>query len=294
MVMSASLRPRNGPRFSPIVGSRLGGTSQHTDSTVEKLKSYSRRLFQIRYWPALMALAKRKVAGPSAKQLDVGRAEATNWCRCVAVDVEEALTMLDIGPAEQKDFSDRFAVELAAARARIARSDRTLGGAANMSLLYGLCQQISAVRVLETGVAAGWSTLAILLSLRSRRDAQLDSTDMPYLGRRADKDVGIAVPDGLKRQWVLHQLPDRQALPKILVEGTLFDLVHYDSDKSYEGRSWAYRTIWPHIRRGGFMISDDLQDNMAFADFVRDLGIETVVVRDPSEEKYAGILCKTD
>ena len=258
---------------------------------IEKIKSYSRRAGQMRYWPALFDLMKRKVVGPSKQQVGQQAAEAMAWCRQVAQDADANVSVVGFDLSAQQSFSADFAHELAAAEARVA-SGQAMGGGANLPLLYELCEQTKAMRVLETGVAAGWSTLAILLSLKKRPGARLDSVDMPYLGRLGDDDVGIAVPDHLKSHWTLHRFPDRQALPKILRNGHEFDLVHYDSDKSYQGRSWAYRAIWAHVRAGGVFVSDDIQDNMAFADFVRDLKLEPWVLRDPKEEKYAGILRK--
>ena len=45
------------------------------------------------------------------------------------------------------------------------------------------------------------------------------------------------------------------------------DLCHYDSDKSYYGRRWAYPKLWEALKTGGIFISDDIQDNWAFKEF---------------------------
>ena len=111
-----------------------------------------------------------------------------------------------------------------------------LAGAADCELLYSLCRRLAARRVLETGVALGWSSLAILLSLRDRPEGMLFSTDMPYPVIKADAWVGAAVPEHLRDRWVLYRMPDRQALPQAIDAGQPFDLCHYDSDKSVKGR----------------------------------------------------------
>ena len=41
-------------------------------------------------------------------------------------------------------------------------------------------------------------------------------------------------------------------------------MVHYDSDKSYEGMKWAYETLFPYVKKGGVFISDDINDNSAY------------------------------
>jgi predicted O-methyltransferase YrrM len=48
-----------------------------------------------------------------------------------------------------------------------------------------------------------------------------------------------------------------------------FNLVHYDSDKSYYGRKKSYETLWFLIKKNGILISDDISDNYAFINFVK-------------------------
>ena len=47
-----------------------------------------------------------------------------------------------------------------------------------------------------------------------------------------------------------------------------FDFIHYDSDKSYEGRMKNYKLIWSMLNKKGCFVSDDISDNSAFFDFV--------------------------
>lgn len=74
------------------------------------------------------------------------------------------------------------------------------------------------------------------------------------------------------------------------------DLCHYDSDKSYEGRAWAYPLLWKHLRSGGLMISDDIGDNTAFRDFAAECEVEPVVILAAGSggagSRYVGILVK--
>jgi predicted O-methyltransferase YrrM len=155
--------------------------------------------------------------------------------------------------------------------------------------LYQLADHCQARRVIETGVAYGWSSLALLLSLK-KRNGLLVSTDLPYPGLDNDPYVGCVVPDDLRENWKLLRGPDRQRVPEaIKLVGTL-DLCHYDSDKSYPGRMWTYPRLWEALCSGGLFISDDIGDNMGFADFARSVAIEPIVVR--SSEKYIGILVK--
>ena len=69
------------------------------------------------------------------------------------------------------------------------------------------------------------------------------------------------------------------------------DIAHYDSDKSYQGREFAYPIIWNALKPGGLFISDDIQDNMAFAHFVEESGLRYGVTETGG--KYVGIALKS-
>jgi predicted O-methyltransferase YrrM len=249
------------------------------------------RLAQPRYWPELANLTARKITHALARtRPDQG--DATAWCSVRALDVEPGIEMLGFAADAMTRLDESFGKEIAAAEARVQRCPHVMGGAANIDLLYNLCELLQARDGLETGVAYGWSTFAILLSMRNRDNAHLHSVDLPYLGARADEHVGIAVADDLRTMWTLHRQSDRKILPKLVKLETLFDIIHYDSDKTYAGRIWAYNTLWPTLRVGGIFVSDDIQDNFAFADFAESLELNPIIIRDPKEDKYAGLLRK--
>ena len=72
---------------------------------------------------------------------------------------------------------------------------------------------------------------------------------------------------------------DRTGIPKALAISPRYDLAHYDSDKSPEGRRWAYPQLWSALRPGGLLISDDVGDNEVWADFCRRIDAPLVLVR---------------
>ncbi len=147
---------------------------------------------------------------------------------------------------------------------------KSFGGEADLSLLHSICNKIKSknIFILETGVALGWSSLVFLFFL-SKKKGQLFSIDMPYINQTNFDYVGAAVPDALKNKWQLYRLPDFQGLKKILKKKIKFDLIHYDSDKSYYGRKRSYEILWFLLKKKGYFISDDISDNFAFLDFVR-------------------------
>ena len=92
---------------------------------------------------------------------------------------------------------------------------------------------------------------------------------MPYPKMDNEDYVGIVIPSFLKEYWHLIRKPDRKGIISGLkMFDQPIDLCHYDSDKSYYGRSYAYPLLWNSLKEGGIFISDDIQDNFAFKDFV--------------------------
>jgi predicted O-methyltransferase YrrM len=238
---------------------------------------------------------KTEIVRPFAYEGDSG---AQQWCVERAMAVGEAIERLT-GSGMSYVVERRFGEVFAAARERAMRarsaepSDMPPAGAADVQLLYWLAERMQAERAVETGVAYGWSSLGLLLSLSNRPSARLTSTDMP-LPRTTGAYVGCVVPNDLRAQWTLLRGLDRQLLPRALDDLGRIDICHYDSDKSYEGRRWAYRLLWSALRPGGRLISDDIGDNLAFQEFAGELEVEPVVVRTPagSATKYAGVLTK--
>jgi predicted O-methyltransferase YrrM len=254
---------------------------------------------------------RRKLLGPRARatqaEVDEARQEATRWCQERALATSDALHLLT-GEEPPGDFSALFREELQRAVTAAIRCPTPMGGPGNLDLIYHLAEHVKATRVIETGVAYGWSSLALMLSLRHRPGARLISTDLPYPMRGTDKYVGVVVPVELRVGWEILRRPDRDALTRCLATLPQIDMCHYDSDKSYEGRSWAYRELWNALRAGGVFISDDVGDNLAFREFCNSLGRAPVVVSTPAFmgmsdlrdlsgsrtewTKYAGVLVK--
>jgi hypothetical protein len=113
---------------------------------------------------------------------------------------------------------------------------------------------------------------------------------MPYPKLNNDAHVGCIVPDALRSRWTLLRYADREGLPRALrLLGTL-DLCHYDSDKRYRSRMWAYPLLWQALRPGGLLLSDDIGDNIAFRDFCLQVRLDPVVIGIAG--KYVGALVK--
>ena len=258
---------------------------------VDKMWNYGRRLLQPQYWPELRRFVMRRLSG---KPLDENTApEAHAVTADMAISHAEAFEALGLPNSGLRSFASEEHARWAAAEMRVNAARGGMGGGADIDLLYSLCCAFNAVRVLETGVAFGWSSLAILSAVGSRPGAMLTSVDLPYLGANLDDLVGLAVPNDLKERWSLRRGADRDELPQAIADTRPIDLAHYDSDKSYAGRRWAYPLIWEGLRDGGLLMSDDVEDNLAFLDFAADISVKPLIVSAPYRNRLAGILRKT-
>lgn len=216
-----------------------------------------------------------------------GKEKTNSWAAERCISQEEAVSRLfglDIKP-----FRVEYHEILSFAEQREKECPVKMGGPGALELIYYACEFTNAQHVVETGVAYGWSSLASLLSL-AKRGGRLYSSDMPYLAQDGDQYVGYVVPEKLKSNWKLFRFADKESLPKIFAENAVFDVLHYDSDKSYNGRIWAYDELYKHLRKGGVFISDDIGDNSAYQDFCEKNNINTTVVE--FEGKYVGVFIK--
>ena len=68
------------------------------------------------------------------------------------------------------------------------------------------------------------------------------------------------------------------------------DLCHYDSDKSWWGRHYAYPILWKSLNSKGLFISDDIQDNLYFPEFVKKNSLNFAVVE--FDGKFVGLIRK--
>ena len=97
---------------------------------------------------------------------------------------------------------------------------------------------------------------------------------MPYVTKKNFDYIGSIVPNFLKKNWQLYKIPDFMGLKKIKKKNIKFDLIHYDSDKSYYGRKRSYEILWDLLKKKGYFISDDISDNYAFFNFVQKKNLE--------------------
>jgi predicted O-methyltransferase YrrM len=134
----------------------------------------------------------------------------------------------------------------------------------HLNLIYKAVRLTRPNRVVETGVADGRSSRAILQALFANGCGQLTSLEVA-------SDVGTLIEPALKDRWRLEVLPEsgrKAAVRRCLVAQAPLDVFIHDSDHSYGWQSFEYRTAYQALRPGGLLISDDIDASFAFVDFV--------------------------
>ncbi len=228
--------------------------------------------------------------------LETSATESLKWCSTHAISNQDAVRRLTQKKAS-KELANRFPQVYAAASKAVADCPQKMGGPAHTSLLFDLIANTSASQILETGVAYGWSSLAILLALSQKRQGHLVSTNLHYREfAEDDRYVGCAVPAHLRDRWTIIPKADSEAIPEALEHfPNGVDICHYDSNKSYGGRLASYPLLWRALNVGGLFVSDDIQDNLAFAHFCRMVKASPIVTPASTTNghgKYVGILRK--
>lgn len=175
------------------------------------------------------------------------------------------------------------------AEAKLRAMDVRLGGGAATPHLYYLTRLLRPAVVVETGVAAGYSSLAFLMAMQRNGAGRLYSSDFPYFRiANPERYVGCLVDAELREGWELYIDGDEINLPKIMAQVDRIDLIHYDSDKSYRGRELALRILWEKTTPNSIVVMDDIQDNAFFMDFVRRKGDRDWLVFR-YDEKFVGL-----
>ncbi len=162
-------------------------------------------------------------------------------------------------------------------------------GASNMELIYEIIRDRKPKNILETGVAYGWSSYAILLAVSHNKFGKLISIDLPYPLINERKNIGILVPNKIKRNWSLILSRDTSGIKIALKKFNYkIDLFHYDSDKNYDAKLRNLLLVWKNINKNGVIICDDINDNYAFFDFAELIKKKFYVIK--TDNKYLGIL----
>lgn len=250
-----------------------------------KIKHSIWYLLQPKYYKHFFYLIKRKFL--LNHDTIENRQKAQNWAAANAVSHIDALKKLGL-KSNVVGLDNETIIE---AKKLAAKSSKKMGGSGHIHLIYDCVKLSNSEKVIETGVAYGWSSLAILKALSKTNNGKLFSVDMPYPTKNNEDDVGIVIPQYLKKNWLLIRKPDQPGIIEAIDQASgQIDLCHYDSDKSWWGRDFAYPILWKSLKSNGIFISDDIQDNLYFFEFVKKNSLNFAIVE--FNGKFVGCIRK--
>jgi predicted O-methyltransferase YrrM len=124
--------------------------------------------------------------------------------------------------------------------------------------------------VVETGVGRGVTTRVILQALTRNGHGHLWSIDVPPLLERglADETAAVVSTSDTDR-WTFIRGSSRRRLRGLLVELGYVDVFLHDSFHSARNLLFEWETVFPHLRRPGVLLADDVHRNAALAEFTR-------------------------
>jgi hypothetical protein len=138
-------------------------------------------------------------------------------------------------------------------------------------LAWCLARHLRPERVLETGVARGLATRAVLEAFGRNGGGHLWSVDLPpLLEHDLSNETAAAVPARLRDRWTLVQGSSRRILPGLAGGLRPFDLFIHDSMHTTRNVLFELEYVWPALSPGGVVLIDDVEKNAAMAQFTNE------------------------
>ncbi len=135
-------------------------------------------------------------------------------------------------------------------------------------ILYAVMRKFKPESILETGIANGFSATIILSAIKKNGKGVLTSIDVSdifeYNGKR--QKVGWLVPDDLVSSWETKIGKSSDILPKL---GFELDAFYHDSEHSEQNMLFEFEWADKHLKSKGLLISDDIDLNDAWSNFMK-------------------------
>lgn len=152
-------------------------------------------------------------------------------------------------------------------------------------LLYSLIRSNKSKFVVETGVANGITTNAIMNALhQASKDGELHSFDVLPETRNAYSGPG---------NWNFHLLPTKNTARKIkgiVSKFSKVDIWVHDSDHGYRWQKFEYLLALASLSDNGILISDDIDASSAWGELAKTHFRKSFVIFD--SRKFIGIALK--
>jgi Methyltransferase domain len=151
-------------------------------------------------------------------------------------------------------------------------------------------------RVLETGVARGLTTRALLEALERNGDGHLWSIDLaPFLEHDLRAETAAAVPRRLYDRWTLVRGSSRRVMPDLVAELGPIDLFVHDSMHTTRNVRFELEQVWPALSPGGVVLIDDVEKNAAMGQFLQaHSGTPSMICSSDDGTVLIGLLIKPD
>jgi len=158
------------------------------------------------------------------------------------------------------------------------------------TFLFAICFLTKPNIVVETGIANGFSSSYILFALEKVKNGNLISIDNLFLPWHAPEKIGQVIPQSLKdrHEIILGDAP--KELLKLFKKIDSIDIFIHDSAHTYHNMMKEYQIAWPHIKNGGFLLSDDVSENDAFLNFADHVKKEPIIIE--KQGGHFGVLPK--
>ena len=158
--------------------------------------------------------------------------------------------------------------------------------------LFSICVKNKPEIVIETGVANGFSSSYFLLAMNQNQKGKLISIDDIVRPWQTKEKIGRAIPDQLKYRHTLIVGDSKIELKKLVKNLDEIDIMMHDSSHTYQHMMNEFKIVWPHIKKNGLLLSDDVSQNDAFLDFADMINHEPIIVSKVDKEHF-GIIKKT-
>ena len=135
-------------------------------------------------------------------------------------------------------------------------------------ILFLVVRKYKPKLIVETGIASGYSSAIILMAMKLNTFGRLISIDIDNAVSICGivKEIGWLVPDLLKQAWTKTIGSSKERLSEIKEP---IDIFYHDSDHSKENMLSEFNWANAHLRKGGILVSDDIDWNSAWKDFLK-------------------------
>lgn len=168
-------------------------------------------------------------------------------------------------------FSEGFGTKSGTSALKFFDADVTVS-----RMAWCVTRHLTPARIIETGVARGVTSRFLLEAIQRNGVGGLWSIDLPHSDTY--QQIGSAVPEKLRKPWVLLFGSSQRHLPKLLNAFDEIDVFVHDSLHTSRNVRFELDCAWERLRPGGVILLDDVNENLGFHSFVQAVRAKAWVV----------------